>query len=138
MQSSVNTKSAMLAYLKSQSVVTSLLNSSKEIRERQWQGEDFQFPAIRVSLDFMPSINGCGPDDADFVIEVFSDTPSSLEADTISGVISTLLHKRAFLETFGSPSVTVKFPTVIVTKVDRAERSIYGWLSRVHVKTQVV
>lgn len=138
MRSSIDTKAAMIVYLKSQPTVTALV-SATEIRERQWQGEDFVFPAIRVSLDFMPSINGCGPDDADFMLEVFSEKPSSLEADTVAGVLSSLLHKHAFSAiTPTTPPVTVKFPVVIVTKVDKAERSVYGWLSRVNLKTQVV
>lgn len=132
MQNSITTKSAMLGYLKSQASITSLLGSPTDIKERQWQGEDFEFPAIRVSLDYMPSLNGCGPDDAEFMIEVFSDKPSSMEADNISGTISTLLHKHPF--TYSG----VKFPVVIVTKVDKAERSIYGWLSRINLKIQVV
>jgi hypothetical protein len=132
MQNSVDVKAAMISYLKSQTSVTSLLSTSKEIREAQWQGEDFVFPAIRVSVDFIPSINGCGPDEADFVIEVFSDEPSSLTADKISGAILALLHKRPFTMN------TIKFPVVIVTRVDKAERSIYGWLSRVHLKTEPV
>lgn len=142
MQSNVSVKAGMIAYLKSQPTITGLLLASgTEIRERQWQGEDFIFPAIRVSLDFMPSVNGCGPDGADFLIEVFSEKPSSLEADTIAGALSALLHKRPFSVTITvppSPPDTLKFPVVIVTKVDKAERSIYGWLSRVNLKTQVV
>lgn len=131
MQNNVDVKAAMLAYLKSLSTVVALLSGSKEIKEAQWQGTEFVYPAIRVSLDYRPSINGCGPDDADFTIEAFSEKQSSLEADTISGTMANLLHKHPFI------SNGMKFPTVIVTKIQKAERSIYGWRSQIDLRTQV-
>lgn len=130
---SVEVKSAFLTHLKSEPTLTSaLIISGTEMRESQWQGEAFTFPAVRLSVDLMPSINRCGPDDADFIIEVFSAEKSSLQADTISGAIYKLLHGHPFT------SLGVNFPTVIVKKVDKALASIYGWKSQIMVHTQCV
>lgn len=138
-------QAAMVAYLKSQNSVTSLLSSggssATEIRECSWQGTDFQYPNIRVGVDLMPSINGCGPDKADYIIETFSDKKSSLEADTISSAMAKLLHKHPFSVTITLPlqsPVTLNFPVVVVVQVAKAERTIYGWLSKIQLRTQVV
>ncbi|HEY6021431.1 MAG TPA: hypothetical protein VIY48_16450 [Candidatus Paceibacterota bacterium] len=141
MRTSDEVRAAGLAYLKSKTVITSLLSSSGDIKEAQWQGVDFVYPAIRLSLDFLPSINGCGPDKAEFTIETFSEEKSSLQAETISAAMETLLHKHPFSVTIQLPNQspkTIKFPIVVVTKVLKAERSIYGWRSQINLTTQVV
>ena len=60
MRSIEEVQGAMISYLKSQSPVTSLLGGTTEIRESEWQGTDFVYPAVRLSIDWMPSVNGCG------------------------------------------------------------------------------
>lgn len=142
MRTSDEIRAAMLSYLKSKTSVTSLLGGGAvALKESKWQGSDFVYPAIRLSMDLMPSINGCGPDVADFVIETFSEEKSSLQADTISGVMAELLHKHPFSATIQLPSqspATLKFPIVVVRKVEKAERSIYAWVSKIQLHTQVV
>lgn len=98
-----------------------------EIREAEWQGTEFVYPNIRVSLDFMPSVNGCGPDAADVYIDVYAEDKSSKLASTISSAIFSLYHKIPFI------SNGIKFSTVVVRKVSAPERSIYGWMSRIHI-----
>lgn len=134
-------QAAMVAYLKSKPAVTSLLPDTKEIRESYWQGTDFSYPNIRVCVDFMPSINGCGPDKADITLESFSEEKSSRQAELLSSAMTKLLHKHPFSVTIQLPnqsSTTVKFPIVVVAKTDKAERSIFGWLSRTLLRVQVV
>ena len=122
---------AWIADLKTYSAVFNSGTSTNpfplEIRETEWQGTDFTYPNIRVSLDFMPSINGCGPDDADVYIEVFSEEKSSKEATTIASMIVGLYHKHPFT------SGGVDFSTVVVRKASAPERSIYAWVSKVHI-----
>ena len=99
----------------------------EEIREQEWQGTQFIYPNIRVSLDFMPSVNGCGPDNADVYIEVFAEDKSSKLASTIASYIFSLYHKVPFT------SLGIRFSTVVVRKVSAPTRSIYGWMSKVHI-----
>ncbi len=127
-------QSSWIASLKSHPEITSLLvtsntpNGAKEIKEAEWQGTDFFYPNIRVGLDFMP--NECGPDDADVLIEVFSEEKTSKQAAHIASVIESLYHKRPFT------ADNVRWNTVIVKKVERANRSIYAWVSKIHIFAQ--
>lgn len=141
MRTSDEVRAGLLAYFKSKSNITSLLASSGSIKEAQWQGVDFVYPAIRISVDFIPSINGCGPDKAEFVVESFSEEKSSLQVETISAAMETLLHKHPFSVTITLPGhspTVIKFPIVVVTRVLKAERSIFGWRSQIDLTTQVV
>src|SRR5581483_4320457 len=124
MKTTVEIKSAMIAYIKSLPSVVSLLNNDPtRIKEAEWQGTDFSYPAIRVGVDLQPSINGCGLDTADWTIEAFSEQKSSLEADTITGTLASLLHKKPFV------SNQIKFSVVVVREIVRADASVYGWKS---------
>lgn len=134
MRDSTDIIAAMLAYLKAQNSLVSLLTSGDagQIKEDHWQGTEFTFPAIRLAVDWFPSINGCGLDKADWIIEVFSESKSSKDANDISGTITKILHKHPFV------SNGIKFPVVVVTKVVKAERSLYGWKSQINLTTQFV
>src|SRR5690242_12204786 len=87
-------KASWIASLKGQATLTPLLliPGSTSIKEEQWQGTSFEYPAVRVAVDFMPSINRCGPDDADITIEVYSDEKSSKQSAHIASIIYQLYH----------------------------------------------
>ena len=122
----------IITYLKSKTVVTSLLSTgAQEIREAEWQGEDFSYPNIRIGVDFMPAIEGCGPDDADITIDSFSAEKSSKQASHISAALKALLHKHPF-QVGG-----MTFSTVVVRRVGRPERTIYGWMSQIDLFVQI-
>jgi hypothetical protein len=123
-------QSAWISSLKSKTAITSLLANAREIREIEWQGTDFDYPAVRVGLDFMPSIERCGPDDADVIIEVFSDEKSSKKATQIASLIYTTYHGKAFTQN------GVRFSTVIVREVERPDRSIYAWQRNIKIFCQ--
>ncbi len=129
MPSGEDTQVAWIAYLRSKPQVTSLLaGGANEIKELEWQGEVFSYPNIRVSVDYYPSVNGCGPDDFDLYIDVFSEEKSSKQAVHIAEVLQNLLHKKPFTQS------GVKFPMVWVKKVDRPDRDIFAWRSTLHIK----
>lgn len=120
---------AVIAYSKLQTSLTSLLpTGTVEIRELEWQGEEFQYPNVRISVDFYPPINGCQPS-AEIYFDVFSEKKSSMEAATIAGVIQNIYHRKPF--TLGA----VKFFSMIVSEVSRPERSVYGWRSQVRIRS---
>lgn len=126
-------QAAWISHLKSMPNLTSLLTgvSGTEIREYQWQGADFVYPALRVYVDVFPSLNGCGTDKANVCVEVYSEQKSSKEAKHISGVIVDAMHKKRF------KSNGLDFPMVRVVKSDRADRSIFAWVCRVNFETLV-
>ena len=125
-------QAAWIADLKSKAQIIALLpdGTGEEIRECEYQSDKFSYPNIRVGLDYMPSINGCGPDNAEILIDVFSEEKSSKEATHIASIIQGLYHKRSFSRN------GVKFNVVIVEKINRATRSIYAWQVRMKIAVQ--
>lgn len=119
-----------LTNLKSKTNITSLLANSSQIKEEQWQGTVFVYPAVRFSVDFFPAINRC-LDRAEIVISVFSEEKSSDQASTIAGAIQTEYHGKPFKQG------TTQFPVVVVTRVDAPMRSVYAWESKVHINARV-
>jgi hypothetical protein len=130
---SYGVQTALIAYYKSQQAITSLLltPTGTEVRESQYQGVQFSYPAIRVYVDAYPSINGCGPDRVMMYTEVFSEQKSSREAKLIAATISSLLHKSIFT------SKGLKFSMVRIVQEHAAERSIYAWKSKIDIEALV-
>lgn len=124
---------AWIAYLKSQPTITNLLSNggANEIRESQWQGNDFQYPAIRIYIDEHPNVVGCSPSDIEVYIDVFSEQKSSKEAQHIAGALETLLQKKQFTQN------GLKFPMVWVKNIIHPKRDIYAWRSCLEIKALV-
>lgn len=116
-------QAAFIAKLKSLPDLTAQMTgvSGTEIRESQWQGADFVYPAIRVYVDVFPSINGCGPDRAEVCTEIFTDEKSSLKVKHIGGTIMQHLHKHRF------KARGLDFSMVRVVQQKRAERTAPAW-----------
>jgi len=125
-------QSSWIAELLSNINVTSLLAYPREIRESEWQSTDFRYPCIRVNLDFFPSIERCGPDDADIYLEIFDEQKSSKKATHIASVIQQEYHGRAFTRN------GVRFSTVIVRAIERPDRDEFAWQRRVKIFCQGV
>lgn len=88
----------LVAYLKTKTSITSLLkNGATEIREDQWQGNDFGYPCVRIKLlPSEPYGNAGCPQSFSVSFLVFSDDASSQEADKIAGIINNELHGKQF------------------------------------------
>lgn len=124
-------QAAIVDYTKTLTSVVNLLTTSNEIRELNWQGDDFVYPNVRVSVDLTPSINGCAPYRAQIFFDCFSEDKSSHEAQTIAGAIQKAYHRVVFSQN------NLKFSSVIVRNIRRAQRSIYAWQSTVEVEVLV-
>jgi hypothetical protein len=134
-------QAGIIAYMKSKPAIVSLLSKAGDIKESQWMGTDFTYPAIRVYVDFSPTIPPCSPDDANIGIEVYSEQKSSAEAQNIAGVIHGIFHGHPFQST-GATIVNgignvIKFPMVYTKQIKRAERSIYAWMACVDLHVLV-
>jgi len=122
-------KASWIASLQSHPEVTSLV-ASGEIREWEYQSTEWTYPAVRIALDFKPSVNGCGPDDADLEIYCYSAQKSSKESVHLASVIQQLYHKKNFTK------LGVRFSTIVVREVVRPMRSIYAWETCVKIFCQ--
>ena len=126
---------ALLAYLKGQASLTSLLSASGDIKETQWQGAEFVYPAVRLGNDVLPSQDGCTPDDVEGAILCFSEQKSSKQCSLIAAATSRILHRLSFTSAVNG----VKFMRIYVTRVTypvQMEGSSI-WQSQVQITAQV-
>lgn len=100
-------QSSIISYLKSKSAIYGLLitpentTGYKEIREDQWQGDDFDYPNIRVRMvDNKPYTDDpdCSVTIFTVSIMVFSQDYSSWEADKIAGIIMSSVSGKTFTQ----------------------------------------
>lgn len=126
-------QAAWISHLKANTTLTAEFTgvSGTEIREAQWQGADFVYPALRVYVDVFPSLNGCGTDRAVVCLEVYSEQKSSKEAKHIAGILVDQYHKKRF------KAGGLDFPMVRVTEATHAMRDIYAWKCRVMLECLV-
>jgi len=97
-------QAAIIAYLKANATILAELVDihgdpvPEEIREDQWQGENFSYPNIRVRLiSNVPLLDEqCDFSTLTVSIMVFSEEASSQEADRIAGIIHGIMHQRSF------------------------------------------
>lgn len=114
-------QAAIVAYLKSLTAVTSQLVSvdgtvvgASEIREDQWQGTEFEYPNIRIRMISNAPYGDsdqCNASTFTVSIMVFSQEYSSQKADRISGIISTSLNAKSFVQ--GSVSIFLRTTNLI-------------------------
>lgn len=123
-------KAAWIANLKTRPSLTAIVGD--EIREIDYQATDWVYPCVRLDVDFKPSINGCGPDDAYISIFAYSDEKSSKESAHIASLIEDLYHKINFTQDGHM------FNTVVVTDVSKSTRSIFAWETLVSIHCQGV
>jgi len=131
MADALTTWEAYLAYLKSQPLLTNLLANNSQVKESQFQGDVFSYPAVRLYIDYHPSINGCGVDTADIYIDIFSEEKSSKQSQNIASVLENLLQKKQFTQN------GIKFPMNWVKDVIHPKRDIYAWKSCLNIKALV-
>lgn len=91
-------QTALIAKLKGNATIVALLSSSEDIKEDQWQGADFIYPAVRLQLNSNQPLAGgdCRHLRIGLSILVFSESDNSLEADKIAGIINNELHEKQF------------------------------------------
>ena len=124
-------KAAWIANLKSKpSVITPV--PVNEVKETEYQSTNWTYPCIRVAVEFLPSSNYCGPDDANIEIEVYSEEKSSKQAVHIASMIQEEYHGHPFSQG------TTKFNTVVVKKVAMPDRTVPAWMVKVQIFCQGV
>jgi len=123
-------KAAWIANLKTRTNITVIVGD--EIRELDYQATDWTYPCIRLDVDYKPSINGCGPDDAYINIICYSAEKSSKESTHLASLIEDTYHKINFKQDGHM------FSTVVVQDVGKSTRSIFAWETPVTIFCQGV
>lgn len=88
-------QAALIAKWKASSTITNALNSSADIKESQWQGTDFLYPAIRLNIGSQTNDRRspfCNFGYLPFSVRVFSEMKSSMEADMLAGLVNSVTH----------------------------------------------
>ena len=89
----------LIAWLKARATLTALLATNKEVREDQYQGTRFDYPAVRLSLTQQIAIlnaEQCDLARLNFSIRSYAEGGSSRVADQIAGEVNRLLHRYNF------------------------------------------
>ena len=125
-------REAWITDLKAQPTLITMVGRADRIKENEYQSTDWVYPAVRVSLEFIPSINRCGSDDANVEIDCYSEQKSSKEASDIASLIYELYQGKPF-EANG-----IRFSTVIIRNVAKPEKDIFAWMVKVKIFCQGV
>ena len=86
----------LISALRGESTITSLLASAQEVREINYMGDEFGFPAIRVRIDTHEPMRGTEPCDnsiAIFSIFVYTEDASSLLCQQVTAAVKSFLHR---------------------------------------------
>ena len=91
-------QAALLVKLKAEATILAELSDTDEIRENQWQGTEFSYPAIRIRMISNNPLKNSDCDQTNISVgfQVFSEDASSMQADEIAGIINTALHDKPF------------------------------------------
>lgn len=90
-------QAAIVSMLKANTALVAELANSNQVKESQYQGDDYSFPAVRVRLGTQTPYAAnptCGIGTLPFAVLVFSEQKSSQQCDHIAGVVSTEFHGK--------------------------------------------
>jgi len=136
MRTTDEVQTALIEYLKAQASLTVLLASANEIKEPEWQGADFVYPAVRVENTIHPNKMYCAPDDVDITVYCLSEKKSSLQCSRLASAVAQLLHNRSGLA--GSNGVRFVFLRVVEIPYPAQQEGQSIWISAVKIVTQVI
>lgn len=123
-------QAAILDWMKAQTTITNELPSSDNIKEREWQGAVFNYPAVRLDMGILEAPPECDYREGDFSILVFSEKDSSLEANRIAGIIGEYMHEKSFTRT--TSQGTLHFSMVrLLTKIPALRQDRRTWRAEV-------
>lgn len=125
-------QASIVAWLKGRPLIVAEILDSDEIKEEQWQGTMFVYPAIRVRLISNKPENkqGC-VQPITLGIQVYTEDASSKNCDRIAGIIGKELHSKQF------SASGLLFGMFITDLVPAYRRDAQTWMSEVLIKADV-
>jgi len=130
----------LIAKLKSISTVTALLGGGANgIKEAQWQGDTFTYPAVRLDLEnnryYFDEQARCDLTEIEFSIYIFSEERSSKQCSQIKGLLEAALTGLGFSGTNARyPQLRLMDNVPAVREDERTWRSQLKYQSRVQQK----
>ena len=96
--------------MKTKANIVALLNNSGDIKEDQYQGKEFEYPAVRVDIKRqtpMPNDGNCDLARLMITVRAYAEgSAGSTEADEIVAAVSNAYHRRMF------PGTGYKIPQI--------------------------
>jgi hypothetical protein len=126
---------ALIERLKADTALVALLGTADQIKETEWQGANFVFPAVRVENTIKPNIVYCSPDDVDITIFCLSEQKSSKQCSQIAARVSTLFHNTRGIT--ASNGVNFIFFRVASIPYPKQQEGQSVWSSPVEIVSQV-
>jgi len=130
-------QAALMTRLKASIAITSLLKTSTDIKESQWQGTTFAYPAVRLSLGTQVPESGysCKASSLPFTVICKDENPSSHNADALAGAVSNTLHGKRWCDIIQG----VRFTSIRVTGLRSATREDERtWRAEVDFQAMIV
>jgi len=125
-------QASIVGWLKGRPLVVAEIMDSDEIKEDQWQGTAFVYPAIRVRLiSNKPEYRQGCVQPITFGVQVYTEDASSKNCDRIAGIIGKEIHDNQ-LSTGG-----LHFGMFVTDLVPAYRRDSQTWMAEVLVKADV-
>lgn len=120
-------QSAIIDRLKGNTSILALLSSSGDIKEDQWQGTSFVYPAVRLQLNSNQPLGdaNCRHSTISLSILVYTEDDNSLLVDKIAGIINNELHDKQF----SSSGIAVSLRTTNL--VPAVKSDVRTWRSQI-------
>jgi hypothetical protein len=126
---------ALIERLKADTQLVALLGTADQIKETEWQGANFVFPAVRVENTVKPNVVYCTPDDVDVTIYCLSEQKSSKQCSLIAARVANIFHNTRNI--VASNGVTFIFFRVASIPYPKQQEGQSIWSSPVEIVTQV-
>jgi hypothetical protein len=125
---------ALIEHLKADATLITLLGTADNIKEVEWQGADYTYPAVRVENDVDPNKPYCSPDDVKITIFCMSEKKSSKECQLVMKEIANRLHGHPFN---GSNGLKFVFIRVTHLPYPKQQEGKTIWVSPIEIAAQV-
>ena len=123
MRSNDEIQAALIAHLKANANIVASLGvpGADEIREDQWQSDQFVYQNIRVRLIDNAPLGTCNMSRIEVSFMVYSEEQSSQQADNIAGIINDELRDTSFT------SNGIAFSSTIIRLVPAIRQDTLTW-----------
>jgi hypothetical protein len=125
---------ALIERLKADTALVALLGTADQIKEKEWQGANFIFPAVRVENDVSPNKPYCSPDDVVITIFCMSEQKSSKQCQMVMKEVATYLHGHPFNASNGLKFVFIR---VTLMPYPKQQEGQSVWISPIEIAAQV-
>ena len=126
---------ALIERLKADTALVALLGTADQIKETEWQGASFVYPAVRVENTVRPNVAYCPPDDVDITIFCLSEQKSSKQCSKVAAAVAKVFHnKRGETATNGVKFVFSRVTSITYPKQQEGQSV---WVSPVEIVAQV-